>query len=153
MRRACARVARLGLLAGLAVAVASCGQPNDRIPETGATLEGTVKYGSEDVQFALVVAVAGDASATGKIDEEGRYKIENCPLGEVKVAVNTDAGRGDYMSASMSKTYQGPTAKGAARKSGIKFIDVPKKYHEPTTTPLKTTVNKGPNTYDIVIPK
>ena len=63
-----------------------------------------------------------------------------------------DAGRGDFMSASMSKTYQGPGTKGA-KKNSLKFIEVPKKYHDPETTPLKTTVAKGPNTYDIVIPK
>ncbi|MCI0704533.1 MAG: hypothetical protein L0241_26050 [Planctomycetia bacterium] len=154
MWRAAARVLLVALAAGLTLHAASCtSERNDRLPETGATLEGTVKYGKEDLQFALVIVVGPDGPAsTGKIEEDGKYKVENCPLGEVKVAVNTDAGMGDYKSAIMSKSFQGPEAKGA-KKAALRFIEVPKTYHDPATTPLKTTVNKGPNTYDIVIPR
>ena len=83
MQRA-TRAAFLGLGAGLAFLIASCAGRNDRLPETGATLEGTVKYGQEEVPFALVIAVGEGPAATGRIGEDGRYKLENCPLGEVK---------------------------------------------------------------------
>jgi len=154
MRRVLTRGPFLALAAAAALALASCGERGERYTETGATLEGTVKYGTEDLQFALVIVVGdGDkASATGKIGEDGRYKVENCPLGEVKVAVNTEAGYGDYKSAVMSGTYQGPEAK-TAKKATLKFIEVPKKYHEPDTTTFRTNVVKGSNTFDIVIPR
>lgn len=152
MGRVIARALAVGLLAGCSVLTAACGEKGERLPESGASLEGTVKYGSEPVHFALVIAVGPSTSASGKINEDGRYKIENVPLGEVKIAVNTDAGRGDYMTEVMSKSYQGPDKKGSKR-AGVKFLEVPKKYHDPETSGLKTTVNKGPNTFDIVIPK
>ena len=151
MRRVCKRLALLGLVAGTALLAASC-EAGVRHEETGATLEGTISHGNEPVPFALVVVVGQGASATGNVGPDGRYQVLNAPLGEVKVAVNTDAGKGDFMSASMSQAYQGPEAK-AARKVALKYVEVPKKYHDPETSGLTTTVNKGPNTFDIVIPK
>jgi hypothetical protein len=67
-------------------------------------------------------------------------------LGEVKVAVNTKAGQGDYMTVVMNP---------ANKKGGKtpKYTQVPEKYQDPAQTPLTTTVNKGPNTYEIKIPK
>jgi hypothetical protein len=152
MQRVSIRLAVSGLMAGCALLAASCGESGVRYEETGATLEGTIKYGKEDVPFALVIVVGQGASATGKVGEDGRYKVLNAPLGEVKVAVNTDAGKGDFMSYSMSKSYPGPEAKGAKRVN-LRYLEVPKKYHDPETSGLTTTVNKGANTFDIVIPK
>jgi hypothetical protein len=153
MPRVLTRGPFLALAAGAALCLASCLERGERLPESGATLEGTVKYGTEAVPYALVIVVGDKTSSSGKIGEDGRYKVENCPVGEVKVAVNTDAGKGDYMTAVMSGgSYQGPTAK-TAKKATLKFVEVPKQYHDPETTPLKRTVSKGPNTYDIAIPK
>jgi hypothetical protein len=155
MRRVFGRVALLGLVAGYAVLAASCTGGPQRFPETGATLEGTVSLGTEQVPFAMIIVVSQDGkeSATGKIEEDGRYKVTNAPLGEVKVAVNTDAGRGDYQSRAMAASYKGPDKVGKKPGPLPNFVEVPKKYQDPQTSGLKTTVNKGSNTYDIVIPK
>lgn len=152
MRRVTTRLSLFGLVTGCALLAASCGESGVRYEETGATLEGTIKYGKEDVPFALVIVAGQGGMATGDVGRDGRYKVENVPLGEVKVAVNTEAGRGDFMSYTMSQSYQGPEAKGA-KKAAAKFIDVPKKYHDPETSGLTTMIQKGPNTFDIVIPK
>src|SRR5262245_53433299 len=123
--------------AGLALCVVGCYNPN-RLPETGATLEGTVTYGQQKLPAALIIVVGKDSSATGKIGEEGHYKVDNVPVGEVTIAVNTAPPRGEAKSAG---------SKGPPR------ILLYAKYHDPTTSPIKTTINKGANTYDIVIPK
>ncbi|HYJ59537.1 MAG TPA: hypothetical protein VEW64_09365, partial [Methyloceanibacter sp.] len=71
------------------VAIASCSSNKiETLPETGATLEGTVTYGKESVPAAMII-VAGDnaPAATGMVGPDGRYKVENVPLGEVKVGV------------------------------------------------------------------
>lgn len=150
---------RLGAVAaGLALAagLAGCGYGvrEQRLPETGATLEGTVKYGSESVHFAEIRVVSETASATGSIGQDGRYKVENCPTGAVKVAVNTDAARGEHTSLTMSRAYKGPKGEGAAG-GGLppKFVSVPARYADAETSGLKTTVNPGANTYDIALPK
>jgi hypothetical protein len=146
MRRGTSRLLSSFAFAGLALFVCSCGPKGETLPQTGATLEGTVHYGDEPIQFALVIVTGPSSAASGKIDDDGRYHLDNVPLGEVNVAVNTKAGYGDFMTKSMS---------GASKKGGKapKFTQVPEKYHEPATTTLKTTINKGPNTYDIKIPK
>ena len=154
MRRGNSRLLSGLAFVGMTFLICSCGEKGATVPQTGATLEGTVKYGDEQVQFALIIATVQGSSATGKIDDEGRYHIDNVPLGEVSIAVNTDAGRGEYMSKSMAAgAYKGPQGGSKAAKVNVKFVEVPKKYHDPSTTTLKTTVNKGTNTYDIKIPK
>jgi hypothetical protein len=144
------RPAALVVFAALA---ASCSSNRAvRLPETGATLEGTVKYGGEDVQFAMILVQAGDKAATGKVGEGGRYRVENVPLGEVKIGVNTSAARGDFTSRSMSRGARGGDPR-EMKMAPLKFVDVPGKYADPETSGLKTTTSKGENTFDVVIPK
>jgi hypothetical protein len=107
----------------------SIGGGGVRIPETGATLEGTVKYGSEPVKAALIIVKNQSGEATGMIDEEtGRYKVENVPLGEVNIAVNTEAAKGQMMGKMMSGYYKGPEAKAKGITSPPKILEVPAKY-------------------------
>jgi len=140
---------RLGLAVVLVPAlVLGCQGGARRLPETGATLEGTVSYGGEKLQFAMVLVQSADksSSATGKIGEDGRYRVENVPLGEVRVGVNTSAARGDFQSKMMA------ASQGKA-KGQLRFLDVPAKYFDPERSGLTTTVSKGVTTYDIPIPK
>lgn len=150
MHRTVSRVA----LACAALALGSCGNPREsRLPETGATLEGTIKFGSEQLQFAQIQVLGGNEMATGRIDEDGRYKVENCPLGAVKIGVNTSAARGEFQSKAMQGgLYKGPDKQGKGSVP-LRFVDVPAKYADPNASGLTTTVNPGTNTFDIVIPK
>lgn len=142
-----------GLIAVTILFVSSCGQKEITLPETGATLTGTIKSGDEPVQFALVIVEGGGKSATGKVGDDGRYLVTNAPLGEVSVAVNTDAATGDFQSAAMSAgAYKGPDAKGK-KKVDVKFVKVPTKYSAIATSGLKTTVAVGSNTFDIALTK
>jgi hypothetical protein len=152
MRRACTRLASAIVLAGSILTLSACGDKGTAIPKTGATLEGSVHYGDEIIQFALIIASNSSGSAQGSIGDDGKFKLDNVPLGEVSVAVNTPAGQGEFMSKSMSGAYKGPQEK-LGKKVSLKYTQVPKQYHEPATTPLKTTIVAGPNTYDIKIPK
>lgn len=147
--RSATRFGLLALLAGAFVFLASCGERGQRYPETGATLEGVVKYRNKPVPLALVIVVGKDTSANGKADEEGRFKVENVPLGEVEIGVNTDAAKGEMMSKSMAGAYKGPDGKGAGKLKMPELVEVPNKYFDPTGSGIKTTVKKGANTYDI----
>jgi hypothetical protein len=132
-------------VAGLAVLAASCAERGERLPETGASLEGTITYGGVRVPFAMVTAMGENGMATGHVQEDGRYVISNVPLGEVRIAVDTAAAKGQYVSKVMAES------RGKGR-SLSKFIDVPAKYRDVETSGLKTAASKGVNTYDIVIP-
>jgi hypothetical protein len=139
-------LARLALL-GCGLLLAGCFGPREvRYPETGATLEGTVTYGTDKVGVALVVAQNETGSATAFIDDSGRYKLENVPLGEVSLAVNTEAGKGQAMGKNMAQ------AQGKA-KGGPRIIDVPNRFADPAKSGIKTTITKGANSFDIVIPR
>jgi hypothetical protein len=128
--------------AGIVLGLAGCHYGRERLPETGATLEGTVTYGNEPVLVAMVIATGSGPGATGYIDiETGNYRIENVPIGEIKLALNVGAGRAQLQSLIM----QG--------KKVPKIIEVPAKYADPNTTDITTTIQKGDNHYDIKIPK
>jgi hypothetical protein len=115
-----------------------------RYPETGATLEGTITYGKDMVGAALVVVQNDSGSATAFVDDNGRFKLNNVPLGEVRIGVNTDAGKGQAMGKLMAQS-QGKA------QGGPKIVDVPSRFANPATSGLKTTIQKGANTFDIVI--
>jgi hypothetical protein len=144
MKRYSPRLALLGL-ALLVIAGCRFGRGEVRYPETGATLEGTVSYGKDKVSAALIIAQNGTGSATAFVDDNGHFKLENVPLGEVNLAVNTEAGKGQAMGRANAQQQ------GKAKAAG-KMIDVPKQFADPAKSGIKTTVNKGANTYDIVIP-
>ena len=146
--RACALALPL-----LVLLLTACKPREERLPESGATLEGVVTHNGEPVQFAMIVVRTETTSAFGRIGEDGRYKVENVPLGEVMVGVNTDAGQGEYTSKMMGSANKGPGVKYKGKVFGIKFTSVPKKYQDPGTSGFKTTVDVGTNTYDIEVPK
>jgi hypothetical protein len=136
-------------LLGLSLLLAGCsssGGGGVKYPETGATLEGTVSYGTEKLEVALVIVENESGSATGFVDESGRYKIENVPLGEVNIGVSSEAGKGQAMGRIMA-------AGRGQGKAAPKIVDVPKQYENPKSSGIKTSIQKGPNTFDVVVPR
>jgi hypothetical protein len=127
--------------AGLVLSLAGCNTGPVKHPETGATLEGTVTYGGEKVLVAMVLATGPNGSAQGFIGDDGKYKLENVPVGEVSIGVNVEAAKGPLTSKIMAKQKVPP------------IVNVPAKYADPATSGIKTTIVKGENTYDIKIPK
>jgi len=128
-----------------------CAPYESRLPETGATLEGKVTYGGETVPLALIVVVGSRGQSTGHI-EDGRYKVENAPLGEVRIGVNTEAAKGQLISQQMAQSYKGP-GKGSSRSPAPRLVEVPAKYWEAEKSGITTTIKRGKNTYDIALNK
>jgi len=130
----------------LSLVLASCSTGRyEPIPETGATLTGTVTYKKELLKAGLVLVQGKGAGANGEIGEDGRYEVKNVPLGDVTVAVNLGAARGKLIGQAAANKAQGGKA------PEVKLPNIPGKYADVATSPLKTTVNKGQNTFDIVI--
>jgi hypothetical protein len=143
------------LSAGVAVFIASCGGDNipQAKPDSGATLEGTIKVGNDQVHFAMVTVRNASGSASGKLDEDVKYKISDVPLGEVQVGVNTSAAMGDYNAAMMKAgAMSGSPEKAGRKKVNVQLINIKEQYFDPEKSGLKTTVNKGPNTFNIELP-
>ncbi|MHB0957408.1 MAG: hypothetical protein ACYC0X_25295 [Pirellulaceae bacterium] len=123
--------------------------PYEPLPETGATLEGTISYNNKPIPQALIIVVGQDWSATSFISEPGKYKVENAPVGRVQIAVHTAAAVGRMQGAMMAAAQA--KSKGGAAKSVPQFVSVPNKYADPTTSGIETTVEKGITTFAIGI--
>jgi hypothetical protein len=144
------------LLVTACAGLTSCGYyvKEERLPETGATLEGTITYGNEKVPVALIIVAGTNSSAQGHVDEvTGRYSVANVPLGPVKIGVNVKAAEGEMTGKMMSGWYQGPEAKKQGIVAPPKVVNIPTKYFEPNTSGITTTINAGNNTFDIKITK
>lgn len=137
------------LLAG--IVIAGCSRYEYRLPDTGATLEGTVSYRGEKVPLAQINVFSDKGQGIGVIEEDGRYVVKSAPLGEVKIGVNTESMRSQAISQQMAASYKGPGAKGSNRAPPPKFISLPTKYQDPETSGITTTVRKGKNTFDIAL--
>lgn len=138
----------MGLCAAICL-LGGCGVREYRLPETGASLEGTVKYKGSPLPAAMIIVAGESSSATGNISENGRYKIDNVPLGTVKLAVNTDAAKGQMIGQRMAQSYQ--AEKGGKGQATLEIIEVPKKYQDPNASGITTTIKEGANTFDIVL--
>ena len=136
----------------LGMTTIACGQREVVNPTSGNSMTGVVKYGTEQLQFALVIVDQGLSTSIGVIRDDGTYFVDNVQVGEAIIAVNTDASRGQFIAKTMQAGAMGAEGK-TKKKVDLKFIEVPKNYHEPTTSTLKTTLVKGENAFDIVIHK
>jgi hypothetical protein len=144
------------LVVAACTVLTSCGYgvPEQSLPETGATLEGTVAYGDEPVPLALVIVAGPKGSATGDIDEStGRYRVANVPLGEVQIGVNVPAAKGMLQGKLMAGYYQGPEAKKKGLAAPPKVVEGPTKYADPGTSGITTTISPDTNTFDIRLPR
>jgi hypothetical protein len=140
------------ILLGCLPLIAACGVREDKLAETGATLSGTITYQGNPIEFAMITVKGTNGSpAYGKVGPDMKYRVENVPLGEVQVSVNTSAAQGDFQTKIRQQNQTALDPSASTKISAPKFVDVPQKYFDPATSGLKTTVQKGENTYDITV--
>jgi hypothetical protein len=153
-RRIHSRRCRSLVAGGLGVFAVSCTPVAGRyvpVPQSGATLTGTVTYKKELLRAGMVIVEGSGGGGTGAINPDGRYTVTNAPTGAVTVAVNTAAARGMAMGMAQAQALAGGPNTKAAKVAPPKVVDVPGKYADPHTSPLKTEVKPGENTFDVVI--
>ena len=149
---------RTATILGLALwTLAGCGSG---ISYEHAKVHGKVTYKGKPVTFGSVLFVPVEPPkdglmqpASGAIQPDGSYELKSeadtgAIVGEHKVVVI--AVEGDKIVEDTSKEDAAPTpAAGPSRKSGGFKSAVPKKYADPTSTPLTRKVATGDNTIDI----
>ena len=134
------------MLLTVALCLSGCSQ-EEALVLSDASLKGKVTYKGKPVPYALIIVMGQKGTATINADDSGNYSVDHVEVGEVKIGVNTDAGRGHMMSATMAAAQ--------TKDKSLKptFVDVPKKFHDPTTSGLTFTVTqaKGATDHDITI--
>lgn len=112
-----------------------------------AKLSGKVSYKGKPVPHALIIVQSTGRAATGFANEFGEFEVQHVDPGEVKIGVNTDAGRGHMRGSEMASAQ--------TKDKSVKpaFVDLPKKFHDPNSSGLSYNVSdpKGVNQHDIVI--
>lgn len=135
-----------------ALSFTGCGQVAHEIPDTGATLEGSVTLNGTPIPLALIIVRSENATADFVVREEGKYKVPSVPLGLVKIGVDTEAMRGEVISRNMASAYKGPDGKMKEEQAKkLKFVPVPAKYADPETSGLEFEIKKGSNTFNIIL--
>ncbi|MHB0957409.1 MAG: hypothetical protein ACYC0X_25300 [Pirellulaceae bacterium] len=135
----------------LCVSLTSCSEVEE-LELSNATLEGKITYNGQPVPHALVIVAGDTSSATATAGPDGQYKVDHAPLGSVKIGINTQAARGAMMGQMMAKKQKAPGGgkpDADAAAAPPKLVDLPEKYFTPDTSGISTTVNEGPNTFDI----
>jgi hypothetical protein len=143
------------------VIVAGC-----KTSATPAKVSGKVTYKNEPVPAGTVTFHTEKGGIFYyPLNPDGTYSGSDLPTGEMVVTIDTEsanpegrpkttyggaAGRGkegatgeDYMKKmkQMGKVPEGPVSQG-------KYVKIPKKYSDKTTSPFKVTLNKGNNTHN-----
>jgi hypothetical protein len=136
IRRRCAIALGLLLFAGCSAAKGS--------------LSGTVTYQDRPVVYGTVFAVCTDGiTRSADIQPNGSYRLENLPIGEVKLAVLSPEPpknaaherRGDR--SGRGKTAPIPTV------DRSKWFKIPEKYSDPRLSSLATTISAGHSTFEL----
>jgi hypothetical protein len=149
-----------GLLLGLALAATpGCGTG----PGPRAEVKGKVLFNNQIVPIGTVGFFGpNNRAASANIQSDGTYVIPDAPVGEVTITVTTPKvpeGRLDMKGPPPGvgemkppgEPGENPGAKGPAAPDMSKFIPVPQKYQDKSTSTLKYTVTNGSQEYDIKI--
>ena len=119
---------------------------------TGASVEGVVKYRGSVLTGGTIrlVSVSDDnKSTTGLINPDGSYVVENAPLGEVKVVVDTELAKIDMVALhKLGGSDVDPTKLGPP----MKYMKIDEQLSNPDKTPLRLTLRKGHQELDVNIP-
>jgi len=124
------------------------------------TVSGTVTYQNKPVKGGSVTFIAldtGKPAASGSIKEDGTYSIPRVPVGEVKVCVDTKAMDPSkvarfpkYAPPPGAPAPEGLTGGGTDKEEMIRrFVKIPDRYADPSTTDLQTTISGLGAKYDI----
>jgi hypothetical protein len=117
---------------------------------SNGSVTGKVTYKGAPLGSGTVVFIGPKASATADLDAEGNYTILKAPLGAVRVTVETmpppsgSGGGGKDKPVAMAMDASG----GPSTPQG-KYVPIPAKYKDPSTSGLTYTVVSGKQTHDI----
>jgi hypothetical protein len=141
--------------------VLGCGSGNSTVP---ARVAGTVKYNGQVVKAGqLTFHTAEGATFGAQLSTDGTYTATDLPVGDMVVTFDTE-----YLNKDRKIEVTGAKAKkdmdrrkkamsggerqppaGAGVEGSTLYVKVPAKYADKKTSPLKVTLTRGSNTFDV----
>jgi hypothetical protein len=112
----------------VSIAISGCG-PSRSVRADRARVTGTVTYQGKVVPGGKIKFTRTDGNTAGfKLHEDGTFDIDDVPIGENKVTVDTEIYRPEL---------------------GSNYVKLPEKYLKPETTNLTFKVEAGENKFDV----
>jgi hypothetical protein len=129
------------------LSILGCGHPK-------GTVSGIVTYKDKPLPggFITFVPEQGSGSYSGKIQQDGSYRVADIPAGPVKIGVQApQAPKHAESMISPVDIAKGakPGAKGAAPASGTTYVNIPPSYSDPEKSGLRLTVTGGSQEHNI----
>jgi hypothetical protein len=145
------------LTATVALAVFAFGAANlfadeEKAKETGA-VKGKITYKGVPLTGGTVSFYAADASIyTTLIAADGSYSLKDVPVGEMRVAVETESlNKAKPKVLPKEKAPADPSKPDDKPATVIAYVKIPKKYSDPKTSGLTCKIKKGNQTFDIAL--
>jgi len=119
-----------------------------------ATVSGKVLYNNKPLKGGRVTFVGSDGKpAAAEINEDGTYTMDKAPLGEVKIAVETEwlrraANRPRNIPPGMKPGGFTPPDPAALAK---RYVWIPEQYADPQKSGKTYTVKPGKQEHDIIL--
>ncbi|MEA1951645.1 MAG: hypothetical protein U9N87_09680 [Planctomycetota bacterium] len=107
-------------------------------------VSGKITYNNQPLSLGTVAMIAEDGTVASGMISDGRYKVEEVPVGPAKIMVHV------YPPSPMMHPPTGPAA-GAKQKPRLTFVPIPDRYTDASRSGLTYTVAKGPQTHDLVL--
>lgn len=115
----------------------SCGRP------TGV-VSGNVTCQDRPLSLGTVAMIDENGTVASGMISDGRYKVENVPVGPVTITVHV------YPPSPMMHPPTGPEA-GAKPRPPLVFVPIPSRYNDASSSGLTYTVVQGSQTHDLAL--
>ena len=120
-----------------------------------ARVKGKVKFSDKYLNAGTVAFLSKDGQiGSGSIDAEGNYDVPDAPVGEVTITVKVPSlpiGPGGFQKPPKGLP-PGDSGTTSAMADPRRMIQIPLKFSIPAQSGLTYTVQKGENTYEILLP-
>ncbi len=117
-----------------------------------ATITGRVSFQGKPVIWGSVVVVGADGRiASGKIESDGTYRVEDAATGPVSLGVISRDPLVQNWASNIKATRSRPTAKAftASPVDRKKWFPLPLHYEDPAQSGLTAKLKRGGNEHDI----
>lgn len=110
-----------------------------------ATVEGQVRFQGQPLHGGSIILYCADGQIVrGLIGQDGRYQVENVPLGTAQVAIHAyqPQPQGLHLLQKLPPAINGPISPGGRPQDDPQIVTLPARYAYPDESGLSVMVNR-----------